>query len=114
MIKNIASNSAHITVTGNYPPNIYNNGMLNVGQLRYNPSNQYMEVYDGNMWQVLSQGVSVGLSYSAEEAIHWAQRKMREEEELKAKMEKYPALKSAYDQFKMLEILVHEEEQSGT
>jgi hypothetical protein len=39
---------------------------------------------------------------------------MREEDELKAKMEKYPTLKSAYEQFKMIEALVYEEEKSGT
>jgi hypothetical protein len=35
---------------------------------------------------------------------------MHEEKELKAKMEKYPTLKSAYEQFKMVEALVYEDE----
>jgi hypothetical protein len=54
------------------------------------------------------------MSYEADEVLRWAGYKMREEAELKAKMEKYPTLKSAYEQIKMLEILVHEEETSGT
>ena len=115
MIKNIASSSTYLTVSGNYPPNIYNNGMLNVGQIRYNPNNQSMEVYDGNMWQVMSQGVTVGLSWDADSAIRWAIEKEREEKGLKERMEKHPGLKDAYEKFQMIDILTREEnEPSGT
>ena len=110
MIKNIASSSAHLTVSGNYPPNIYNNGMLNVGDVRYNPSSQNMEVYDGNMWQVMSQGVTVGLSWDADKAIRWAIEKEKEEANLKERMEKHPGLKDAYEKFQMIDILTREED----
>jgi hypothetical protein len=73
-----------------------------------------MEVFDGITWISINQNVTIGMSYEADEVLRWAGFKMREEDELKAKMEKYPTLKSAYEQFKMIEILVHEEEQSGT
>ena len=82
--------------------------------MRFNTATQNIEVYDGSMWQVISQNVTVGMSWTSEEAIRWAERKMHEEDQLKAKMEKYPTLKSAYDQFKMIEALVYEEEKSGT
>jgi hypothetical protein len=39
---------------------------------------------------------------------------MKEESALKAKLEKFPALKHAYEQYKIIEALVHEEETSGT
>ena len=102
MIKNLTSSSAHITIQNPYAPNIYNNGMMNVGQVRYNPSTQNMEVYDGNMWQIISNGATVGLSWEADSAVRWAIEKQKEEEELKAKMAKYPALKDAYDQLEMV------------
>ena len=112
MIKNIASSSAHITVSNPYSPNIYNNGMMNVGQVRYNTVNQNMEVFDGNMWQGISMATTVGLSYEAEDAIRWAQEKMRDEAELKQRMEKNPGLKDAWEKFQIMDILTKEVETS--
>jgi hypothetical protein len=111
MIKNLTSSSAHLTVSGSYPPNIYNNGMLNVGDVRYNPNNQNMEVYDGNMWQAMSQGVTIGLSWDADSAIRWAIEKEREEKSLKERMAKHPGLKDAYEKFQMMDILTKEEQE---
>lgn len=108
MIKNLTSSSAHITLSSYSPPNIYGNGNMS-GNLRYNTTTQAYEVYDGNNWIMVSQGATVGLSYEADDAIRWAQKKMKEEEELKIKMERYPALKDAYDKFKMMEALAYDE-----
>lgn len=108
MIKNLASSSNYVTVSGNYPPTIYNNGQLNVGQLRYNPASQNMEVFDGNMWQILSQGATVGLSWDADAAIRWAIEKQKEEASLKERMEQHPGLKDAWDKFQMMDILTKE------
>lgn len=110
MIKNITSSSTYVTIQNPYPPNIYNNGMMNVGQVRYNPSTQNMEVYDGNMWQIISSGATVGLSYDADSAVRWALQKMKEEEDLKERMAKHPGLKDAYEKFQMMDILTKEED----
>lgn len=109
MIKNLTSSSTYVTVQNPYAPTIYNNGMMNVGNVRYNPSTQQLEVYDGNMWQAISNGATVGLSYEADTAVRWAIEKQKQEEELKAKMEKYPALKDAYEQLEMVKALVYGE-----
>lgn len=108
MIKNLTSSSTYITVQNPYLPTTYSNGM-NVGQVRYNSSTQNMEVYDGNMWHIIANGATVGLSGDADAAIRWAIEKQREELELKAKMAKYPALKDAYDQLEMVKALVYGE-----
>jgi hypothetical protein len=113
MIKTITQSGASVQVTSYYPPQIYSTGQ-SAGEVRYNTNTQQMEVYDGSNWISISQNVTIGLSTPAEEAIRWAQTKMTEETELNAKMEKYPTLKSAYEQFKMIEALVYEEEKSGT
>jgi hypothetical protein len=97
----------------NYAPYI-NNGGQSAGEMRYNTSNQLVEVYNGNIWQNISEHITINLTPDAEEAIQWATIKMQEESALKAKLEKYPTLKSAYEQFKMIEVLVYEEEKSGT
>ena len=108
MIKNLTSSSAYVTLSSYSPPNIYGNGNMS-GNLRYNTTTQAYEVYDGNNWIMVSQGATVGLSGDADSAIRWAIEKQREEADLKAKMERYPALKDAYDKFKMMEALAYDE-----
>lgn len=97
-------------VTNPSNPAIYNNGMQSAGMLRYNTSINNVEVYDGSSWQVLSYDAGVGLSQDADQAITWARQKMQEERLLKEKLEKYPALKDAYEKFKIVEALVNEDE----
>jgi len=108
MIKNLTSSSTYITVSNPYLPTTYMNGM-NVGQVRYNPTMQQLEVYDGSQWLIVSNGATVGLSYEADSAIRWAIEKQKQEEELKAKMAKYPALKDAYEQLETVKALVYGE-----
>ena len=110
MIKNITSSSTYLTVGASYPPTIFNNGQVGVGNVRFNPANQQLEVYDGNMWQIMSSGATVGLSYEADTAIRWAIQKERDEADLKERMEKHPGLKDAYEKFQMMDILTKEED----
>lgn len=110
MIKNITSSSAYVTIQNPYMPNIYNNGLLNVGQLRYNPSTTTMEVYDGTTWQMMGPSATVGLSWEADNAIRWAIEKQREEADLKLRMEQHPGLKDAYEKFQLMDLLTREED----
>jgi len=113
MIKSIQSLSPHVTVDHYSPPYVGGNSQ-SAGQMRFNTNTQQVDVYDGNSWISMSQNVNVRMSYTAEEAIRWATIKMQEENELKAKMEKYPTLKSAYEQYKLVEALVYEDDKVGT
>lgn len=110
MIKTLTSSSTYLTVAAPYPPNIYNNGQMSVGDVRYNTTNQQIEVFDGNMWQVMSGGATVGLSYEADSAIRWAIQRQNEEANLKQRMEKNPGLKDAYETFQIMDILTREED----
>jgi len=109
MIKTLTSSSTHLTVGAPHPPNIYNNGQVGVGNVRFNPNNQSMEVYDGNMWQIMSGGATVGLSWEADNAIRWAIQKEKEEADLKERMEQHPGLRDAWEKFQMMDILTKEE-----
>ena len=109
MIKHITSSSAYVTISNPPTPAIYNNGQLNVGQTRYNPTTQNMEVFDGNMWQMISSGATVGLSWDADNAIRWAIQKQKDEADLKERMEQHPGLKDAYEKFQIMDILTKEE-----
>ena len=113
MINNLIVTSPFLTTSAYNSTWVPNNGQ-SAGQVRFNTGSQQMEVYDGSSWFVMSQNASIGLSYEAEEVLRCAGYKMREEDDLKKRMEKHPTLKHAYEQYKMIEILVHEEEQSGT
>ena len=105
MIRHIIATSPSLIVSNPINPQIYNNGMLNVGQLRFNPGYNNIEVFDGNQWQNITQHAEIKLDQTAEDAIRWANNKMREEAELKVKMEKYPALKAAFDQLETVKNL---------
>lgn len=111
MVKSLQPLSSHLIVQHHVPYiTNYNTTCGLAGEVRFNLTLQTMEVFDGSIWQQVQQNASIGLTSSAESAMNWAIRKMAEEAELKEKMEKYPTLKSAYEQFKMVEALVHEEE----
>ena len=54
-----------------------------------------MEVFDGNMWQMVgSSFASIGLTQEAEELLDWAKQKRQEEVNLKMRMEEHPDRKS--------------------
>lgn len=109
MINKVYSSSSGIHVDPTNTAYIGNNGPL-AGQVRFNTNNQEMEVYDGSVWFRINSSISIGLSGEVESIINWARLAMRREKDLEKKLEKYPALREAYDHFKTLEALAHEEE----
>lgn len=100
MIKNIAPTGRYIQVTGT-SANTYVNGIYGaqgVGNMRYNTSSQYMEVFDGSAWVTLNMDyASVGLSGEAESLLDWARQKRDEELAWKSLAEKNQAVKIALD-----------------
>jgi len=79
------------------------------GMVRLNGSD--MQVFDGSNWiNMGSSFASVGLNPEAESLLDWAKEKRQEEMDLKIRMEKHPGLKSAYEQFKIMDALTYEEE----
>lgn len=124
MIKGIYSGGRYVTVNNGQPssPTIYNNTAYGnrssgpqdfAGQLRFNSSNG-MEVFDGNTWQRIDSSVAqVSLSSEAEHLLDWVRAKMHEETVLKARMEKHPGLKDAYERFKVMDALTAEQDRGG-
>ena len=73
-------------------------GLQGVGNMRYNTTNQNMEVFDGNNWIQLNMGfASVGLNGEAESLLDWAREKRNEELAWKSLAEKNKAVKIALD-----------------
>jgi len=103
MIKNISSSGKYINVIGESVANYINNypGAQGVGNLRFNTTNQTMEVYDGNGWILLQMGhVNVGLNSRAEDLLDWAEKKMTEEFELEALANSNPTIKDLMETIK--------------
>ncbi len=82
MIKDIMAQGRYVQVSGGNSSTYINgySGLQGVGNMRYNTSNQNMEVFDGNNWIQLNMGsVSVGLNGEAESLLDWAREKRNEE-----------------------------------
>ena len=124
MIKYIASSGKYTTVIGGSATNYINNysGAQGVGNLRFNTTNQSMEVYDGNGWITLQMGhVNVGLSAEAELLLDWAKQKRHEELELEALAESNATVrdllntvKQKQEQISIVRTLIKKEESVET
>ena len=110
MIKTVTGGGQHLYVQGGTPSTNYFNtssGYLNVGDMRFNPNAQSIEVYDGQVWRELQQGhVQVSMTPAAEAAIDWARKKMTEEKELEELAKQYPILEDAMRDLEVIKVLV--------
>lgn len=100
MIKNITTSSRYMTVTSGGASTYVNgySGLQGVGNMRYNTTNQSMEVFDGNNWVMIAMDyASVGLNGDAESLLDWARTKRDEEIMWKAMAEKNQAVKIALE-----------------
>jgi len=103
MIKYIASSGKYTTVIGGLATNYINNysGAQGIGNLRFNTTNQSMEVYDGNGWITLQMGhVNIGLTGEAESLLDWARQKRQEELELEVLANSNPTIKDLMETIK--------------
>lgn len=100
MIKGITANSPWVTVQNGNTSNYINNysGAQGVGNLRFNTTNQNMEVWDGNNWVQLSMSyASVDLSPEAQVLLNWAQQERNRQLKRQQLINDNPALKKAYE-----------------
>tara|TARA_R110000868_G_scaffold15136_1_gene69394 strand:- start:954 stop:1310 length:357 start_codon:yes stop_codon:yes gene_type:complete len=100
MIKAIHASGKYIQVIGGSASTYVTAqpGSQGVGNLRFNTSQQRLEVYDGMTWLELnSPHASVGLNGVAEEAIDWARRQMEEEKRLEVLAKEHPAVADALE-----------------
>ena len=104
MIKSIHSSSPFLTVSGGNPGSTYIGNYSNapgVGNMRYNPSNQNIEVYDGSTWIILSaHHTNINLSDEAVSLLQWARQKRDEELDLTRLAQTSPAIKDLVNQIK--------------
>ena len=100
MLKGITQSGRYITVSAGSASTYVNgySGAQGVGNMRYNTTNQCIEVFDGNNWIMLNMSfASVGLNGEAESLLDWARQKRDEELAWKSLAEKNQAVKIALD-----------------
>ena len=104
MIKSIHTTGPFITVSGGNPGTTYigNYGnMPGVGNMRYNPNSQNIEVFDGSIWVILSaQHATINLSDDTVSLLEWARRKRNEELDMEKLAQTNPTLKDLVTQVK--------------
>jgi hypothetical protein len=116
MIKNVYTNGPYITKTDNQATNYMNNysGAQGLGNIRFNTTNQSLEVYDGTMWHPIQMGtVSLSLTPDAVAAIAWASQQRHDEMKIKELAERHPAVadqlaavQEAEEKLRMVTLLV--------
>ena len=100
MIKGITQSGRYLTGSNGNASTYVNSysGQQGVGNMRYNTSNQNMEVFDGNSWVMLNMAhASVGLNGEAESLLDWAREKRNEELAWQSLAEKNQAVKIALE-----------------
>jgi len=103
MIKSIHSSSPFLTVSGGNPGSTYigNFNGTGVGNMRYNPNSQNIEVYDGSTWIILSaHHATINLNDEAVSLLEWARKKRYEDLEVERLAETNPAIKDLVTQIK--------------
>ena len=119
MIKSIHSSSPFLYISGGNPGSTYigNFNGTGVGNMRYNPNSQNIEVYDGSTWIILSaHHATINLSEQTVSLLEWAQQKRDEEIEMEKLAQTNPAIKDLVtqikdkqEQIKVVQTLIKEE-----
>ena len=111
MIEQI-STSPFMTVSDYGKPYVANGGQSS-GELRRNTSTTQVEAFNGSTWIPIGQHVSVGLSSDGLEVMHWAQKKMREEQRIEDLMSEHPGIRDLKEKLDLM-IALTTKEQHGT
>ena len=106
MIKNSTGSGKYLTVMGGASSTYVNNysGAQGVGNMRYNTTNQNIEIYDGANWIQMQTGyATVSMTPEAESLLDWAKLKRAEEEMNKALAESNPTIADLLEQKKKID-----------
>ena len=120
MIKSLSTSSPFITVSGGNPGSTYIGNYSNapgVGNMRYNPNSQNIEVYDGSTWIILSaHHANINLTPEAVSLLEWASKKRDEELEIERLAQTnlvvkdlVTQIKDKEEQIKIVQTLIKEE-----
>lgn len=112
MIKTITSYNPYFSM--NTLPDVYVNstGNLDAGNLKYDVQSQCLKIHNGYGYEPFGQSVDIAPSQLMTDIMNWAYSKMQEEKLLQKRLDKYPSLKKAYEQFQILDQLTVEHDKN--
>ena len=114
MIKGLQGSASVVVNGGNTSVPYVNQNNSNPMQGMIRVWGTDMQVFDGTAWISMSTSyATVGLTPTVEEVIDWGRRKMQEEKDMHDRMKRHPGLKSAWEQFRIMDALTAEEEKIG-
>ena len=114
MIKGLQGSASVVVNGGNTSVPYVNQNNSNPMQGMIRVWGTDMQVFDGSNWLSMSTSyATVGLTPTVEEVIDWGRRKMQEEKDMHDRMKRHPGLKSAWEQFRIMDALTAEEEKIG-
>jgi hypothetical protein len=103
MIKSIQTNGPFLSVAGGYPSATYisNSSGPGVGNMRYNPNSQNIEVFDGSIWVIMqSSNAYISLDNEAVMLLEWVRKKRDEDLEVERLAETNSTIKDLVNQVK--------------
>jgi len=106
MIKSLTQGGSgrYLTVSNGMPGSNYMNnfsGAQGLGNMRFNTTQQAIEIYDGQMWVPLkTNDAYIQLTEEAESLLNWARKKRDEEITIEAFASTNTAVKIALDNLK--------------
>ena len=106
MIKSLIQGGSgrYLTVSNGWPGSNYMNnfsGAQGLGNMRFNTTQQAIEIYDGQMWVPLkTNDAYIQLTEEAESLLNWARKKRDEEITIEAFASTNTAVKIALDNLK--------------
>jgi len=116
MIKHIHPRGRYMMVIGGSGGTYVNaySGSQGVGNLRFNTTNQQMEVYDGTAWTLLNTpNATIGLNDEAESLLDWARERREEERAFKESMKHHLGLQEAYERLEIMKALTLEQDKQN-
>lgn len=111
MIKSIMGGKHVNIVNGSFSPMYLNaySGAPGIGNMRYSPSTQNIEVYDGNSWiSMPTNYTTVELTPDAQQAIDWAKEERARHLQYEELAKKHPAVADAIESLKDAELKLRE------
>jgi hypothetical protein len=99
MIKDLIGSNGVIVLAGTSSYPYVNMSNASAGMIRYNGSNQNLEVYDGSSWVTLpGNHTRIELDMETRRLLEWVKAKCAEEEYLKKQAESNPTIKDLLNQ----------------
>lgn len=79
-----------------------------VGQVRFNPNSQTLEVWDGTSWKNIMGHAEVKLNTEAESILNWAREERARQLQYEELAKKHPAVADALESVKDAELKLRE------